>query len=153
MLAHDFALRDQYDRVHRLSEYRGRWVVIYFYPKDDTPECTIQACDFRDQAEELRRRNMVVLGVSADPVSSHLEFAKKFDLNFPLLSDVSAATVKAYDAWGLRNFLGEAALGVIRMTYVIDPEGAVAQLFPEVVAKGHVNLILKTVDSLQAIKS
>jgi len=149
MIAPDFALPDQNNRIRRLSDYRGKWLVVYFYPQDDTPECTIQACDFRDQSTRLRERDLVVLGVSADSIASHQKFAKKYNLNFPLLSDPAASTIIAYDAWGLHKFLGKDYAGVIRMTYLIDPQGQVAKIFPEVTARGHVDLILQTIDELQ----
>lgn len=150
MIAHDFSLKDQLGKERHLSDYLGKWVILYFYPKDDTPDCTIQACDFRDQSAELLARNVAVLGISADTISSHREFSAKYNLNFPLLSDVSTSTIKDYDAWGVRSFLGEVALGIIRMTYLIDPEGNVAKVFPDVAAKGHVDLILEAIDELQA---
>lgn len=150
MIAPDFSLPDQYNKIRRLSDYRGKWLVVYFYPQDDTPECTIQACDFRDQSTQLRKRGLVVLGVSADSISSHQEFAKKYDLNFPLLSDPDANTIIKYDAWGMRKFLGKDFVGVIRMTYLVDPLGNVVKIFSEVTAKGHVDLILQTIDELQS---
>jgi peroxiredoxin Q/BCP len=149
MIAPDFALPDQNNKIRQLSDYRGKWLVVYFYPQDDTPECTIQACDFRDQSTQLRKRDLVVLGVSADSIASHQKFAQKYSLNFPLLSDPAANTIMAYDAWGLRKFPGKDFVGVIRMTYLIDPQGKVVQIFPEVTAKGHVDLILQAIDKLQ----
>ena len=103
-LAPDFALPDQEGRTHRLSDYRGRWVVLYFYPKDDTPGCTKEACGFRDQMGSLKALDAVVLGVSADDVESHKRFAEKYGLNFPLLADPERKVIRACGAWGARAF-------------------------------------------------
>ena len=126
--APDFALPDQDGRVRRLSDERGAWVVLYFYPKDDTPGCTTEACGFRDAMSELGDLDAVVMGVSADEEASHKEFAAKYGLNFPLLADVDREVIDAYGAWGEKERpTGERFEGILRVTYLIDPQGKVAQ--------------------------
>lgn len=125
--APDFELRDQSGRAHRLSENRGRWVVLYFYPKDDTTGCTKEACSFRDGLPAFSGMDAVVLGVSADDVSSHKMFAEKYSLNFPLLADVERQVIDAYGAWGEKERDGERYEGILRITYLIDPSGRIAQ--------------------------
>lgn len=126
--APDFALPDQDGRIHRLSDERGSWVVLYFYPKDDTPGCTKEACAFRDAMSELGDLDAVVLGVSADDEASHREFAAKYALNFALLADVDRRVIDAYGAWGEKvRPDGERFEGILRVTYLIDPDGTVAE--------------------------
>lgn len=136
-LAPDFALPDQEGRTHRLSDYRGRWVVLYFYPKDDTPGCTKEACGFRDQMGSLKALDAVVLGVSADDVESHKRFAEKYGLNFPLLADPERKVIGAYGAWGKKNLYGKEVEGVLRQTFLIDPEGRIAKVWRKVSPEGH----------------
>ena len=106
MKAVDFTLRDQDNTSHTLSDYRGKWVIVYFYPKDDTPGCTKEACDFRDSFHTLQAKDVVILGISADSVESHKKFAQKYHLNFPLLSDETLETIHAYNAWGEKTVFG-----------------------------------------------
>jgi peroxiredoxin Q/BCP len=122
--ATSFELPDQDGKIHKLQYYHGKWVVLYFYPKDDTPGCTTEACNFRDITQTLEMHNAVVLGVSKDSVASHKKFAEKYNLNFPLLSDESGETVKAYGAWGL--------LGIKRTTVLINPQGEIVKEYPGV---------------------
>jgi peroxiredoxin Q/BCP len=138
--APDFALPDQSGRVHKLADLRGSWVVLYFYPKDDTPGCTMQACAFRDALPSFGDLDAKVLGVSADDEASHKEFATKYGLNFPLLADVDRQAIDAYGAWGLRQRpTGETVEGILRISYLIDPQGRIAQTWnvtePEVHAE------------------
>ncbi|WP_448567616.1 thioredoxin-dependent thiol peroxidase [Thermus sp.] len=136
-LAPDFALPDQGGRLHRLSDYRGRWVVLYFYPKDDTPGCTKEACGFRDRMGDLQALGAVVLGVSADDVESHKRFAEKYGLNFPLLADPERQAILAYGAWGKKNLYGKEYEGVLRQTFLIDPEGRIVKVWRKVSPEGH----------------
>jgi peroxiredoxin Q/BCP len=136
-LAPDFALPDQEGRVHRLSDYRGRWVILYFYPKDDTPGCTKEACGFRDRMGDLQALGAVVLGVSADDMASHKRFAEKYGLNFPLLADPERQAILAYGAWGKKNLYGKEYEGVLRQTFLIDPEGRIAKAWRKVSPEGH----------------
>lgn len=147
--APDFALSDQTDTTRRLSDYAGKWLIIYFYPKDDTPGCTTEACSFRDEYEYLEEQGLSVVGISKDSVASHVKFAAKYNLNFPLLSDTSLETIKAYGAWGQKKFMGREFDGVIRKTFIIDPQGNIAKEYPKVTPKDHVGQILKDFDKLK----
>ncbi len=122
--APDFSLADSDGKIHSLKDYRGRMVVLYFYPKDDTPGCTKEACAFRDLTPQLEKR-AVVLGVSKDTPASHGKFAKKYKLPFPLLSDPDTSVMKAYGAFGGKLMYGKPVMGTIRSTFVIGPDGTV----------------------------
>src|SRR5262245_46682644 len=125
-----------------LKDLKGKKVVLYFYPKDDTPGCTLEAQAFRDSLPRLKRKNAVVLGVSRDSVASHCKFRDKYGLTFPLLSDPEGKVIEAYGAWGEKNMYGKKSLGVIRTTVVIDAEGKVAKVFPRVKVAGHAEEVL-----------
>ena len=142
MKAPDFTLSDQYEKVHSLSDYKGRWVVLYFYPKDDTPGCTKEACGFRDAVEKFKEKNAVIFGVSKDAIKSHKKFADKFSLNFPLLSDPTLEVIKAYGAWGKKKFMGKEYEGILRNTYLISPEGEIDKTYEKVDPMLHINQIL-----------
>ena len=146
-LAHDFTLPDQNGKMQSLSSYRGKWVVLYFYPKDDTPGCTKEACNFRDSFHVLEGKNVVILGVSKDSVASHAKFAKKYDLNFPLLADEERVAIDAYGAWVKKKFMGHEFEGVTRMTYLIDPEGKVGKVYPKVNPLTHASEIIADLTS------
>ena len=147
--APDFSLPDQNGRVHSLNEYRGKWVLIYFYPKDDTPGCTVEACGFRDRMKELQKRNIALLGVSKDSVESHQKFVKKYSLPFPLLVDPEKTMIEEYGAWGEKKFLGKTFMGIFRMSYLIDPEGKIAKVYEKVKSEGHAEEVLKDIEALQ----
>jgi len=136
-IAPNFTLPDQDGRSHTLEDYRGRWVVLYFYPKDDTPGCTKEACNFRDEKGRLEELGAVVLGVSADDVESHGRFHSKYGLNFPLLSDSQKNMIRAYGAWGTKTMYGREYEGVLRCTYLIDPQGRVARVWDKVKPDAH----------------
>lgn len=125
--APDFELETDESATVRLSELRGKPVVLYFYPKDDTPGCTKQACGFRDVYSEFQERGAVVLGVSPDDVASHRKFKEKHGLPFPLLADTAHDVAERYGVWGERSFAGKTYMGINRSTFVIDPEGTVAR--------------------------
>lgn len=148
MKTRDFQLPDQDNNLHSLSAYKGKWVVLYFYPKDDTPGCTKEACSFRDNFKRLQDLGVVVLGVSKDSVSSHKKFAQKYHLNFPLLADVSAETIKAYKAWGKKKFLGKEYEGILRITYLLDPNGEITKVYEKVDPLNHADLILSDLEKL-----
>lgn len=139
----DFSLPDQDGKLHSLSDYLGKWIVLYFYPKDDTPGCTKEACNFRDSFHELQKMGVVILGVSKDSVESHKKFADKYQLNFPILSDESLETIKAYEAWGKKKFMGREYDGVHRMTYLINPTGQIEKVYEKVNPLTHANQIIK----------
>jgi peroxiredoxin Q/BCP len=128
-----------------LDDFKGKTVVLYFYPKDDTPGCTREAQGFRDAAARLKKKNAVVLGVSRDSVKSHCSFRDKYDLNFPLLSDPDGKVIRAYGAWGEKNMYGKKSEGIIRTTVVIGPDGKVARVFPRVKVDGHVDKVLEAI--------
>ena len=148
MKAPRFSLPDQNGKPHSLTDYKGKWVILYFYPKDDTPGCTREACEFRDNYKTLAKRNVVVLGVSKDSVLSHKKFAKKYSLPFPLLSDESKKTLKAYDAWGEKKFMGKTYQGTLRKTFIIGPDGEIKKEYPRVVPLLHAVTVIKDLDSL-----
>ena len=140
--APDFTLQDDRGEPVRLSEFRGRPVVLYFYPKDDTPGCTKEACAFRDRQAELAERGAVVLGVSPDGVASHARFRDKFGLNFPLLADPDHAVAEAYGAWREKNQYGRRSMGIQRSTFLIGPDGVVRRAWPKVAVDGHDDEVL-----------
>ena len=129
--------------VVTLSDLRGRSVVLYFYPKDDTPGCTREACDFRDAFEMLKRAGVLVLGVSRDSLSSHEKFAKKYELPFPLVSDPDGAICTAYGVLKEKSMYGRKSIGIERTTVVIGPDGTIGKVYPKVKVDGHVEKILE----------
>lgn len=135
--------------MHKLSDYQGRWLVLYFYPKDDTPGCTKEACSFRDEQATLKKLGAVVLGVSADDTKSHAKFAEKFNLNFPLLADPSAEMIKSYGAWGKKNLYGKEYEGVLRQTFIVDPKGNVARVWEKVKPEDHALEVAEALRELQ----
>ncbi|HET9999830.1 MAG TPA: thioredoxin-dependent thiol peroxidase [Ktedonobacteraceae bacterium] len=134
-------------KVH-LADLKGKNVVLYFYPKDDTPGCTKEACSFRDANREMQKRGIVVLGVSADSVESHRKFADKYGLSFPLLADTDTNVSQLYGVWKEKNFYGKKFLGVSRETFLIDKEGIVRKAWHKVNAGGHADEVLAEVDAL-----
>src|SRR3989339_1364894 len=132
MKAFDFSLPDQNGEIHKLSDYRGQLVVLYFYPKDDTPGCTVEACSFRDNQEIYKKNEIVVLGVSKDTVLSHKKFAQKHNLRFTIFSDVEKKVIKKYKAWGTKKFLGKTYEGILRKTYLIDKDGNIVKVYEKV---------------------
>ena len=149
MIASPFSLPDQDGKTHTLKEYIGKWVILYFYPKDDTPGCTKEACNFRDNTAEFKKRGVVILGVSKDSVASHKKFAEKYHLNFPLLSDESLEMIKVYKAWGEKKFMGRVFDGILRKTYLINPKGEIAKVYEKVNPLVHSGEILSDLDALQ----
>lgn len=145
----DFALPDAEGRVHRLADYAGRYVVLYAYPKDDTPGCTKEACDFRDNLE-LRARGAAILGVSRDDADSHAAFASKYGLNFPLLTDADALWLKGVGAYGTKNLYGKVSEGVKRTTFLIAPDGTLVKAWRNVKVDGHAEGVLAALDAHRA---
>lgn len=144
--APDFTLSDQFGEIHKLSDYRGKKVVLYFYPKDDTPGCTKEACSFRDNFQEYRKRKMVVLGVSKDSTKSHVKFSEKYSLPFTLLSDDDTVVSQAYGVWGLKKFMGKEYYGINRMTFIIDEDGQILRIYEKVKPENHAEEILADID-------
>lgn len=146
--APDFTLPATGGARVRLSDLRGSNVVLYFYPKDNTPGCTKEACSFRDQSAALKRAGAIVLGVSTDSVASHEKFAKKYGLPFPLLSDEDKSVVKAYGVWKKKSLYGRLFKGVERTTFLINDRGVVARVFPKVKVEGHTREVLDALKNL-----
>jgi len=136
-MAPDFRLPDQDNNWHKLSDYRGKWVIVYFYPKDDTPGCTSEACSMRDNMVKFNSLKTVVLGISVDGVKSHKKFVDKYGLTFPLLSDEKKEVVQTYGVWQKKKFLGKEYMGVARSTFLIDPEGKIVKIYEKVKPEGH----------------
>jgi len=146
--APNFALPSSEGKTVSLRDLRGKTVVLYFYPKDDTPGCTREACAFRDTQAKIRKTGAVVLGVSPDSVESHERFREKYKLNFPLLADADKVVAKKFGAFGEKVMYGKKVTGMIRSTFVIDPEGVVRKVFPKVRVDGHAEKVLEALTSL-----
>lgn len=149
--APDFSLPDSTGGTTRtLDDYKGKWLVLYFYPKDDTPGCTTEACSLRDARDELTALGAEVVGISKDDPNLHEKFKTKYNLNFTLLSDVEGETIKAYGAWGKKMFGRE---GILRKTFIIDPHGMVQKVYGRVTPLGHGEQVKKDLEVLQAAGS
>ncbi len=147
--APDFSLLDQDGVSHTLSEYAGAWVLIYFYPKDDTPGCTKQACLLRDGFPSFKNLNAVVLGISTDSVKSHKKFAEKYELPFTMLADEEKKVVEAYGVWGLKKFMGKEYMGTSRTSFLISPEGTIEKIYEGVKPDTHAEIVLEDLTKLQ----
>jgi peroxiredoxin Q/BCP len=147
--APSFVLHDQYKREHDIRDYRGQWVVLYFYPKDMTPGCTTQACNFRDSYASFTDKNIVILGVSKDSIDLHLEFSEKYSLPFSLLSDPDGAVCGAYGVLKERSVNGKTYSGIKRTTFLIDPEGMIARVYPDVDVSVHAEEVLHDIERLR----
>ncbi len=150
MRAPDFTLPDQEGKEHTLSEYRGRWVLLYFYPKDDTPGCTKEACMIRDTFPRFEGVHAYVFGVSKDTVASHKKFTEKYHLPFPLLADVDTAVNKLYGVWREKKMMGKVYLGTARTSFLIDPEGVVRKVYEKVKPEIHAEEVLADLDAFGA---
>ncbi len=145
-----FTLQDQTGTHRSLKDYAGKWLVLYFYPKDDTPGCTTEACNFRDTRDSIAALGGAeVVGVSRDSVRKHANFVKKHNLNFTLLSDPEAETIKAYNSWGERKLFGRIFLGILRNTYIIDPSGNIVKEYIGVDPAKHAAQIIQDLTALQ----
>ena len=149
-VAPDVALPDASGTIHRLADQRGRWTVLYFYPKDDTPGCTVEACEFRDANETIVERGAVVWGVSPQGAQSKRAFSEKFGLPFTLLADEDHAVADEYGSWVEKQNYGKTYWGVARRTFLIDPNGRVAKVWPKVKPEGHAAEVLAALDEAQA---
>lgn len=148
--APNFTLPDQNGNEHSLTDYLGKWVVLYFYPKDDTPGCTTEACNFRDARDAIAEYgNATVIGISKDTVRKHANFVEKYDLNFTLLSDPSTETIQAYDSWKEKSMYGRKYMGTMRNTFIIDPKGRIVREFIGVNPSKHAAEIIAALDELQ----
>jgi peroxiredoxin Q/BCP len=149
MTAPDFSLPDQYGKKHRLSDYKGQWVILYFYPKDMTPGCTTEACSFRDAFPDFGKINALILGISKDSVKRHEKFAQKYKLPFSLLSDETDTVCETYDVWIEKAMYGKKYMGIARSTYLINPEGKIASVYAKVNVKEHAAQLLADLDQLR----
>lgn len=143
--APDFILPADDGSTISLKDLRGKKVILYFYPKDDTSGCTAEACDFRDNIKKFKSKDIVVIGVSKDPIKSHVKFKNKFDLNFPLLSDETFKTLEAYDVWKEKSMYGRKYMGIVRTTFVINEKGMIEKIYDNVKVPGHVEALLAEV--------
>lgn len=146
--APDFSLPDQDGVMHSLSQYRGKKVILYFYPRDNTPGCTKQACGFRDLYPQFTEKGAVVLGVSKDSVASHKKFQEKYQLSFPILSDTELEVIQAYDVWKEKKLYGKVSMGVVRTTYLIDENGIISKAFGKVKAAQNPEQMLEELNAV-----
>ena len=142
-----FSLPDSNGVVHSLSDYKGKWVGLYFYPKDDTPGCTVEACSLRDARDTLAELGAEIIGVSKDDPSSHEKFKAKHSLNFTLLTDANGEVIESYGAWGPKMF---GKVGILRKTFIIDPAGRVVKVYGRVTPMGHGEAVVEELKKLQA---
>ena len=148
--APDFSAPDQFDKPHTLQDYAGKWLILYFYPKDDTPGCTTEACAIRDAWTDFAEAEISVLGVSKDSVKSHLKFSEKYSLPFPLLADVDQKILHDYEALGMKKMWGKTFEGILRITYLINPEGIIAKAYPNVKPDTHAQHIIEDFTDLNS---
>ena len=141
-----FSLTDEEGNIHSLTDYTGKWVVLYFYPKDDTPGCTIEACAMRDARDDLTALGAEVIGISKDEAAAHEKFKAKYNLNFLLLSDPTGEVIESYGAWGKKQFGRE---GILRKTFIINPEGQVMKVYGRVTPLGHGDQVVAELRKLQ----
>jgi peroxiredoxin Q/BCP len=146
--APEFNLPDQEGKLHSLKESKGKWILLYFYPKDDTPGCTVEACSIRDNYSAFKKAGIVVYGMSADSVKKHAKFAEKHDLPFTLLSDESKDTLNAYGVWAKKKFMGREYMGILRNSFLIDPDGKIAKIYEGVKPTEHAKEVLTDAKAL-----
>jgi len=144
--APDFTLPDIYGKTHTLDEYAGKWIVLYFYPKDDTPGCTTEACSLRDARDTLAEMGAEIIGISKDDANSHEKFKAKYSLNFTLLTDTEGKAIEAYGAWGKKMYGRE---GILRKTFIINPAGKVVKVYGRVTPMGHGEQVIEELKTLQ----
>jgi len=148
--APDFTAQDQNEKTHSLKDYEGKWVLLYFYPRDDTPGCVKEACAIRDTWAEFKKAGITVLGMSGDTTASHKKFADKYELPFTLLADPERKIMKKYKAIGTRKMFGREYQGIIRSSYLINPKGNIAKAYPKVKPDMHADQILEDIKTIQA---
>jgi len=144
--APDFTLPDVSRNSHSLGDYKGKWIVLYFYPKDDTPGCTTQACSLRDARDTLAEMGAEIIGISKDDANSHEKFKAKYSLNFTLLTDLEGEVIEKYGAWGKKMYGRE---GILRKTFIINPEGQVMKVYGRVTPMGHGEQVIDELKKLQ----
>lgn len=142
-----FKLPDQNGKMHSLSVYRGKWVLVYFYPKDNTPGCTKEACGFSEALPDFKKSKAIILGISADSVASHKKFSDKHELTFPILSDIDKKTIGDYGVWGKKKLMGREYMGIKRMSFLIDPRGKVIKIYDPVKPATHPEEVMNDLKS------
>lgn len=147
--APDFKLPDQDGKIHTLKDYKGKYVLLYFYPKDNTSGCTTEACKIRDSFDDFKKYNAVVLGVSVDSIKSHANFSGKYELPFPILSDEGKEVVNLYGVWQKKKMMGREYMGIVRMSFLIDPEGKIVKIYNKVKPAEHASEVLLDLYNLQ----
>ncbi|HEV7121404.1 MAG TPA: thioredoxin-dependent thiol peroxidase [Candidatus Paceibacterota bacterium] len=148
-VAPDFTLQDQDGKEHSLSHYKGKYVLVYFYPKDDTPGCTKEACSLGEYLPDFSKSDAVVLGISADSVASHRKFADKYGLKFTLLADPEKKAIRAYDVWGMKKFMGREYEGIFRDSFLVAPDGTIAKVYEGVKPEQHAAEVLADLEALR----
>lgn len=148
--APDFKLSDQSGKEHSLSDYRGKWVLLYFYPKDNTSGCTKEACGIRDSFQDFGKHNAVVFGISTDSVKSHEKFAAKYSLPFPILADEEKKVVNLYGVWQKKKMMGHEYMGIVRNSFLIDPKGKIVKIYEKVKPEIHADEVLNDLRELSA---
>ena len=146
--APDFTLLDEEGREHKLADYKGQWVLLYFYPKDDTPSCTKEACAIRDSFPDFKKLKVAVLGISVDSVKSHKKFADKYKLPFTLLADESKTVVGKYGVWAKKKFMGREYMGTLRTSFLINPSGKIVKIYEKVNPGLHAEEVLSDISSM-----
>jgi thioredoxin-dependent peroxiredoxin len=149
--APDFSVKDQDGNIVKLTDFSSQWLILYFYPKDSTPGCTTEAQDFTQYSPEFSKLNAKIVGASPDTEASHCKFIDKYNLSIQLLSDRDHQLAESYGAWGLKKFMGKEYMGIIRSTFLIDPQGAIAHAWYNVRAKGHAEAVLKKLQELSSV--
>jgi thioredoxin-dependent peroxiredoxin len=150
--APQFSLPDQDGKMHALKDYLGSWVLLYFYPKDDTPGCTKEACTFRDNLPKFKKIDVPIFGISVDTVKSHKKFSEKYKLPFTLLADENKEVVEKYGVWQLKKFMGREYMGTVRNSYLINPQGKIAKIYESVKPEKHPEEVLKDIKALTATR-
>lgn len=145
-----FMLPDQDGKPHQLADWKGKWLLLYFYPKDDTPGCTTEACTLQERLPDLGKAGLAVAGISVDSVQSHRKFADKYKLSFPLLADETKKVVQEYGVWGKKKYMGKEYLGITRSSFLIDPEGRIAKIYPKVDPAVHAEEVATDLQQLTA---
>jgi len=145
-----FTLPDGDGNTINLTDLQGKWVVLYFYPRDNTPGCTKEACSFRDVYDTYKSKDVVVLGMNTDDAKAHSKFSTKYNLPFPLLTDPDGAVATAYESYGKKKMMGKEFLGIFRKTFIIDPEGKIAKIYPKVKPEAHAEEVLADLEALMA---
>ncbi len=147
--APSFSLSDQDGKIHKLADYKGQWVLLYFYPKDDTPGCTKEACMIRDNFPEFKKLKVQVFGVSADSAAKHAKFATKYKLPFTLLADEQKEVIEKYGVWTKKKFMGREYMGILRTSFLIDPDGKIAKIYENVKPPVHAEEVLADLKQLK----